>query len=142
MVTNFDELVTLANDVQISLPDTKEHSPHAPSIAVKGLTRLWKQGCIGRHVAATTLGSNGCVVADFQERVAFHHRVELSSSTTEVSTRNGAGDRWLAEYVYAREVDGVAEPYAARAATARTGAWLGLGEAEFRIDSSRIPLRD
>jgi hypothetical protein len=138
IVTNFDELGNLAIPSRVPWPEIAESAPGAPQIAKEALRALWLNGVLGRDLAVTTLGRGGCLVVDFQREENYHHRVQLTNGHAGVATRNGAGDRWLAEYMYCREVEQLGDPTASYNATGRVAVWLGLKPNEFTVETTSI----
>jgi hypothetical protein len=103
VVCNFEEWMSLGRDVGLAVADVPEESPQAPEAASALLRALHRRGWAGAEAAVCTLGRRGLVAADWRNDTLFHMRFEMTDGSPGVPTPPGAGDLFLAEWLFLRE---------------------------------------
>lgn len=103
VICNFEEWRRLGRDAGLAVPDAGEESPEAPEAAAALLRALHRRRWAGSEAAVCTLGRHGVVVADWPRDRIDYIGLELLDGNPGVPTPAGAGDRFLAEWIYWRE---------------------------------------
>lgn len=114
-------------------PGLSEDDSSAPNWIARLVSELHERGLFA-GVAAVTLGRHGVVLAD-----TFHRKCwQLVTDGPPVATTSGAGDRWLAAWIYYRDVLGIEDPTAAARANRHVAEWLGMRDATVQV--AELPL--
>jgi hypothetical protein len=143
VLCNFHDWGHLARDAGFPAPDGSEESPEAPEAAAALLRTLHKCRWAGTDAAVCTLGRRGVVVADWASDRAWLVGLELRDGDPGAPTPAGAGDRFLAEWVYLRETwssqGHLRDPLAATALRAVHAVAQALGLRRDRYDVTTRP---
>lgn len=131
LACNVSELCSWARELGMIAPPIDEGAPDAADAAAALLFELGNSHALSLQVGAVTLGRHGCAIVDF--RASCGYAVEIHASEDEVATPSGAGDFWNAAWIYYREIERLAEPHAAVAATKAVAAGIGVPDGALHV---------
>jgi hypothetical protein len=103
VLCNLEEWSGLARSAGVAAPGLGEDAAEAPEAASHLLRALRRRCWAGTEAAVCTLGRYGAVVADWVRDRVYHVGVELPDGGAGVPTPAGAGDLFLAEWIFWRE---------------------------------------
>jgi hypothetical protein len=140
LACNAHELGLLAGGLDIGAPEIDEASPTAADDAAQLLIQLHEQRNLGCAVAAITLGRRGGVVVEWPERRAWAIEIQVPGGVA--ATPSKAGDHWNAAWIVEREINRLAEPFAAEAATRTVASAIVPDPAavQIRVREIHLPL--
>jgi hypothetical protein len=142
VVGNFAEWARLGMFIAKAFPGLDEESDQAPEAAAELLRALHRWGWAGHEAAVCTLGRRGSVVADWVRDRVYRVGLERTDSSPAVPAPRGAGDRFLAEWIYWRQTwsnqGHLRDPLAATAvrATCNVARALGLRRGSHEVRTS------
>jgi len=143
VICNFEEWGRLGRDAGLDVPKFGEESPEAPVAAAALLRALHSRHWAGTEAAVCTLGRRGVIVADWLRDRVYHISLEMADGDPGVPTPAGAGDRFLAEWIYWREIwsnkGHLRFPLAANGLRAVHAVAQALGLRRDRYDASTRP---
>jgi hypothetical protein len=142
VVCNFAQWARLGGFIGKRFPGVDEESPQAPEAAAELLRALHRRGWAGREAAVCTLGRRGSLVADWVRDRVYLVGLERTDSSPNFPAPAGAGDRFLAEWIYWRQTwsnrGHLRDPLAATAvrATCTVARALGLHRCSHEVRTS------
>jgi hypothetical protein len=142
VVCNFAQWARLGGFIGKTFPGVDEESAQAPEAAAELLRALRRRGWAGREAAVCTLGRRGSLVADWVRDRVYHVELERTDSSPGLPAPAGAGDRFLAEWIYWRQTwsnrGHLRDPLAATAvrATCTVARALGLRWGSHQVRTS------
>ena len=102
LICNWSEACRIAGWLKLRVPPIDEVAAQAPWQAARLLLQLHRLGLANGDAAVITLGRAGAVVGDWENNAVHYVRVVVLDGP-HVATPAGAGDKFLAKWIWARK---------------------------------------